>query len=437
MMDALAIEAAEAAVHCGLPAGAGAVLHRRAGRAGGRGGRAVRRRCEELCAQAGAFEIRVAADDAERALFWKGRKSAFAAVGRISPDYIVQDGVIPRTALPEVLRAIADAGREHGRTGGQRLPRRRRQPAPAGALRRRRAGRRPSAAEEVSGAILDLCIEHGGSITGEHGVGVGQGASYMPRMFTDDDLDTHAAGAVRVRPGRACPTPARSSRRRGCAARSPAGTAAPTRWSRPDWRSCSDDRRRRGRSTLLRQRDRRARRAGRRRRRGRRRTGPVRRRARLDRGGGRGAAAAAAEGLAVVVRGGGTKLGLGHSPAPARPGRRHRAGSTGSSSTPPATWSSSSRPASRWPRCGERLAGDRQRLALDAPVPGATVGGMLGTGAAGPAAAAVRRRARPADRRHGGPRRRRGRQGRRQGGQERRRLRPGQAVSPARTGRSG
>src|SRR6185312_455439 len=56
----------------------------------------------------GAFEQRVATDPADRALIWKGRKSAFAAVGRISPDYIVQDGVIPRTALPEVLKAIAD-----------------------------------------------------------------------------------------------------------------------------------------------------------------------------------------------------------------------------------------------------------------------------------------------------------------------------------------
>ena len=73
----------------------------------------VRRRSSGYCREDGAFEIRIAADDAERALFWKGRKSAFAAVGRISPDYIVQDGVIPRTALPEVLRRIAaDLGRD-------------------------------------------------------------------------------------------------------------------------------------------------------------------------------------------------------------------------------------------------------------------------------------------------------------------------------------
>ena len=79
---------------------------------------------ERMCAEPGAFELRVAADDTERALIWKGRKSAFAAVGRISPDYIVQDGVIPRTALPEVLRADRGRRRRRRRPGGERLPRR-------------------------------------------------------------------------------------------------------------------------------------------------------------------------------------------------------------------------------------------------------------------------------------------------------------------------
>src|SRR5437660_5987628 len=105
MMDALAIEAAEAAVHCGYPDGAGAVLIVELD------GPAAEVDAqfddvEHFCREHGAFEIRVAADDAERALFWKGRKSAFAAVGRISPDYIVQDGVIPRTALPQVMSEI-------------------------------------------------------------------------------------------------------------------------------------------------------------------------------------------------------------------------------------------------------------------------------------------------------------------------------------------
>ena len=121
-------------------------------------------------------------------VIWKGRKSAFAAVGRISPDYIVQDGVIPRTrAAAGAARHRSTLGRAR-RAGRQRVPRRRRQPAPAGALRRQRGGE-AERAEAVSGAILDLCIAAGGSITGEHGVGSDK-APYMPRMFTDDDLDT-------------------------------------------------------------------------------------------------------------------------------------------------------------------------------------------------------------------------------------------------------
>ncbi|HEX7744142.1 MAG TPA: FAD-linked oxidase C-terminal domain-containing protein [Micromonosporaceae bacterium] len=187
MMDALAIEAAEAAVHCGYPAGAGAVLIVELD------GPAAEvdaqfAQVEQFCRDSGAFEIRIAADDAERALFWKGRKSAFAAVGRISPDYIVQDGVIPRTALPEVLARIAEISRERGvrvanvfhAGDGNLHPLVLFDDAVEGAAAR---------ADDVSGAILDLCIEYGGSITGEHGVGADK-AQYMPRMFTSDDLDT-------------------------------------------------------------------------------------------------------------------------------------------------------------------------------------------------------------------------------------------------------
>ncbi|HVC73933.1 MAG TPA: FAD-linked oxidase C-terminal domain-containing protein, partial [Mycobacteriales bacterium] len=187
MMDALAIEAAEAAVHCGYPDGAGAVLIVELdGPASEVDAQFTQVR--ELCEKAGAFEIRIAADDAERALFWKGRKSAFAAVGRISPDYIVQDGVIPRTALPEVLRAIADLSASSGvrvanvfhAGDGNLHPLVLFDDAVPGQAER---------AEEVSGAILDLCLEHGGSITGEHGVGSDK-AKHMPRMFTAEDLDT-------------------------------------------------------------------------------------------------------------------------------------------------------------------------------------------------------------------------------------------------------
>jgi glycolate oxidase len=210
MMDALAIEAAEAAVHCDYPQGAGAVLVIELD------GPAVEvaqeyDEVERLCQENGAFEQRVATDPAERALIWKGRKSAFAAVGRISPDYIVQDGVIPRTALPEVLKAIAELSQSSGvrvanvfHAGDGNLH-------PLVLFDETREGE-SEAAEKVSGAILDLCIGHGGSITGEHGVGVDK-AQYMPRMFGDDDLDTmqlvrcafDPAGVSN--PGKVFPTP--------------------------------------------------------------------------------------------------------------------------------------------------------------------------------------------------------------------------------------
>ncbi|MEU4427737.1 FAD-linked oxidase C-terminal domain-containing protein [Actinoplanes sp. NPDC024001] len=187
MMDVLSIEAAEAAVRCGYPAGAGAVL---IVELDGPAAEVEAQFAEvtRLCDEAGAFETRVAADDAERALIWRGRKSAFAAVGRISPDYIVQDGVIPRTALPEVLRRINEVAEEHGvrvanvfhAGDGNLHPLVLFDAGVPGETER---------AETVSGAILDLCIEHGGSITGEHGVGVDK-ARYMPRMFSDTDLDT-------------------------------------------------------------------------------------------------------------------------------------------------------------------------------------------------------------------------------------------------------
>src|SRR4051794_6861718 len=187
MMDALAIEAAEAAVQCNYPDGAGAVLVIELD------GAAIEveqefTEVERLCHENGAFELRVATDPTERALIWRGRKSAFAAGGRISPDYIVQDGVIPRTALPEVLKAISDLSGSSGvrvanvfHAGDGNL-----HPLVLFDDSVEGAG---DAAEKVSGAILDLCIEHGGSITGEHGVGIDK-AAYMPRMFNDEDLDT-------------------------------------------------------------------------------------------------------------------------------------------------------------------------------------------------------------------------------------------------------
>jgi glycolate oxidase len=210
MMDALAIEAAEAAVACRYPAGAGAVLIVELDGPEAdveRETTAVR----ALCEQAGATEIRAARDAAERLAIWKGRRSAFAAVGRISPAYIVQDGVVPRTALPVVLDRIA----ELSASAGIRV---------ANVFHAGDGNLHPlvlfddatpeacEAAEVLSGAILDLCIEHGGSITGEHGVGVDK-SRYMPRMFGADDLATMQLlrcafdPAGLCNPGKIFPTP--------------------------------------------------------------------------------------------------------------------------------------------------------------------------------------------------------------------------------------
>lgn len=187
MMDALAIEAAEAAVACGYPEGAGAVLIVEVDGPAAEVAdelAAVRR----LAIGAGAFEIRVAADDVERAAIWKGRKSAFAAVGRISPAYVVQDGVVPRTALPAVLGEIAALSAETGirvanvfhAGDGNLHPLVLYDDAVPGEAER---------AEEVSAEIMARCLAHGGSLTGEHGVGVDKSA-YLPRMFSGTDLDT-------------------------------------------------------------------------------------------------------------------------------------------------------------------------------------------------------------------------------------------------------
>src|SRR6202012_2659975 len=169
MMDALAIEAAEPAVHCDYPAGAGAVLLVELD------GPAAEVEAElttvrAICEAAGATEIQAADDPAERARIWAGRKSAFAAVGRISPAYIVQDGVVPRTALSGILGQIAElSGSREGvrvanvfHAGDGNLH-------PLVLFDDRVAGAGEAAAGRL-GAILDLCIEAGGSITGEHGV---------------------------------------------------------------------------------------------------------------------------------------------------------------------------------------------------------------------------------------------------------------------------
>jgi glycolate oxidase len=142
---------------------------------------------------------------------WKGRKGAFAAMGRISPNYYVQDGVIPRSEIGRVLREIAELGAREGfrianvfHAGDGNL-----HPL---VLYDARVPGQEHAAEIVAGQILRICIKYGGSITGEHGVGADK-AIYMGELFGDDDLD--AMNAVRCtfdaarsfNPGKVFPTP--------------------------------------------------------------------------------------------------------------------------------------------------------------------------------------------------------------------------------------
>jgi glycolate oxidase len=186
MMDNLAIQAAEASVHAGYPNCGGLLLVELDGPAAEVAH--LMAQVKELCTKCGAWEIRVAQSDAERALVWKGRKAAFAAMGRISPNYIVQDGVIPRTALPRVLTEIEKMSAAVGlrvanvfHAGDGNLH-------PLVLYDNRIPGQEEHAFE-LSVNILRLCVKCGGSITGEHGVGE-EKKMMMSEMFAEPDLDT-------------------------------------------------------------------------------------------------------------------------------------------------------------------------------------------------------------------------------------------------------
>ncbi len=138
----------------------------------------------------GASLVRVAADEAERALLWKGRKSAFGAIARIAPDYYLHDAVVPRTKLVEVLRRVYEIAAAHDlvvmnvfHAGDGNLH-------PLLVFDRRDDG----IWERVYAAgteILDACLAAGGVLTGEHGVGI-EKRDLMARMFSPDDLDAQA-----------------------------------------------------------------------------------------------------------------------------------------------------------------------------------------------------------------------------------------------------
>lgn len=186
MMDQLITQAIEAAYHFGFPLDAGAVLIIELdGAQAGIDRQAAR--VSELCRQNRAREVRLAASEQERADLWKSRKRAFGAIGRLSPNFLTQDGVVPRSKLPEIMRFIQETATRHG----LRIP----NVFHAGdgnihplVLYDERDPDQVRRAVRAGEEILERCIELGGSVTGEHGIGL-EKADFMARQFTSDDLD--------------------------------------------------------------------------------------------------------------------------------------------------------------------------------------------------------------------------------------------------------
>ena len=392
IMDALAISAAEKAVDCRYPAGAGAVLVVEVDGPAAEVA-AEHAAIDAICRANKAFEVRTAVDAAERAALWRGRKSAFAAVGRISPDYIVQDGVVPRTALATVLteiEALAAPSTAYGWPTSST-------PATATCTRScSTTARSPGAldaAEKVSGAILNLLhrarrVDHRrarrrrreGGLHGEH----------VHRRRPRHD----ATGPLRVRSGRAgqpgqglpdAATVRRAAGRTAAAAawrtRSPPRGPPAPRWTTS--RRSGDDHHRRRRRRHARARLRTPR--------------PVRPTRVWRRQAPRWVAAPASgpalaevvrvcaeRELTVVARGEGGKLDWGNPPRTGRRAGRH--GPAGRRL--PARRRRSRRHGRRRDAAAGRTGGAgakrNQRLAIDPGSADATIGGMLATGEAGP-----------------------------------------------------
>lgn len=209
MLDGPMLRMVEEATHAGYPKDAAAVLLIEL--------EGLREAVEEqtaqireVCESCRAREFRVAKDAMERDLLWKGRKNAFGAVGRITPFYYVQDGVVPRTRIAETLRAIDAAGRKYGlqisnifHAGDGNMH-------PIILFDARIPGQL-EAAQKCGEAILEFCISVGGSITGEHGVGM-EKKELMGHLFSPDTLDTIARfkhlfdPECRLNPGKVLPT---------------------------------------------------------------------------------------------------------------------------------------------------------------------------------------------------------------------------------------
>jgi glycolate oxidase len=185
MMDRLIIQAVEAAFHFGFPTDAGAVLIIELdGLAAGLDPQTTR--IVEVCRRHQAREVRVARDDAERLALWQSRKRAFGAMGRLAPNYCTQDGVVPRTKVPEILRIIAAVAEKYQlrianvfHAGDGNIH-------PILLYDERNAGE-TARVIQAGQEILKACVDLGGSLTGEHGIGV-EKMGQMPLLFSPEDL---------------------------------------------------------------------------------------------------------------------------------------------------------------------------------------------------------------------------------------------------------
>jgi glycolate oxidase len=186
MLDGPMLRMVEAATHAGYPLDAAAVLLIEVEGLT----EAVEEQAEQIadvCRSSGAREVRVAQSNAERDLLWKGRKNAFGAIGRVSPTYYVQDGVVPRTKIAQTLKAMEEIARRHGIAisnvfhagDGNMHPILPFDPRKPGELER---------AQMAGEEILRYCISVGGSITGEHGVGM-EKMELMRDQFSDETLE--------------------------------------------------------------------------------------------------------------------------------------------------------------------------------------------------------------------------------------------------------
>ncbi len=209
MMDGAAIQAAEDFCHAGYPLDAGALLIVEIDGSEADVARGIEQ-VREIARSCGARDIRESRSDDERLRFWSGRKNAFPAIGRISPDYYVMDGTIPRRRLAEMLRLIADLGARYGLRvanvfhagDGNLHPMIMYDSSAPGELER---------AEEMGAEILKACVRMGGVLTGEHGVGV-EKRDLMGEMFDEADLNHQQRlkcafdADGRLNPGKVFPT---------------------------------------------------------------------------------------------------------------------------------------------------------------------------------------------------------------------------------------